>query len=477
MTRPNLLFIMTDQQRWDAMGCSGGWVQTPNLDRLAAEGVRFASCVTTSPICVSARVSLATGHYPHTTGVWDNAVYSLPADAPTWMRTIRDLGYRTSVFGKTHLTPNQNPGFDLRDEEPLQHAYGLDDVDEITGPQGSAWGMSHMTARWEELGLLDAYRADMADRRKTKPWVVRPCAVPLEEYADVYVGRTATEYLTSYNRDEPWFCWVSFGGPHEPWDTPEPWAHMYDPDDMPDPAPRLVDDPDRPPSSLDRWSQMLSVPFEPGDEKRMRADYAANVSLIDDQIGNILAAIEARGELDNTVIVFSSDHGEMNGDHGFIYKMNFFDGAVRVPLIVRTPETVGSPLAGSVNTSPAEWLDIGPTLVEAGGGEMTHDQCGKSLLGALDGTRHREDAISEFQRDVMILTDDWKLAINRHGQPYMLFNRDDDPQETNNLATAPAASDIRTELQLRILERLVGDQIALPWNLGALTSQADRSPG
>lgn len=106
MTRPNILFFMTDQQRADAMGCSGGWLKTPNLDRIASEGVRFSRCVTTTPICVPARVTLATGRYPHNNAVWNNFQYTLPEDASTWMRVIRNLGYRTSLFGKTHLHPH-----------------------------------------------------------------------------------------------------------------------------------------------------------------------------------------------------------------------------------------------------------------------------------------------------------------------------------------------------------------------------------
>jgi len=463
VSRPNLLYIMTDQQRWDSMGCSGGWAKTPNLDRIAAEGVQFSNCVTASPICVSARVSLATGRYPHTTGVWDNAVYTLPPDSPTWMRAVRDLGYRTSLFGKTHLHPLSIKGVDLREQEHLLHAWGLDDVDEISGPRASAWGMSHMTARWEALGLLDAYRIEHEERFAEKPYMVRPSSLPLEEYADVYVGRMATEYLTAYDRPEPWSCWVSFGGPHEPWDTPEPWASLHRPEDMPEPAPKLPHDPSRPASSLDRWAGILTPDFEPGEERRLRADYAGNVSLIDDQIGRLLAAIEARGELDNTVIVFSSDHGEMNGDHGMIYKMNFFDGAVRVPLLVRTPESVGSALAGTVNDSPAECIDIGPTLVEAAGGVVEHEQFGQSLLSSLDGSRHREDAISEFQREIMLMTDDWKLVVNESGEPYLLFDRNADPDETNNLATEPGAEDIRRELKGRMLERLVQSQVVIPW--------------
>lgn len=135
MTQPNVLFIMTDQQRWDAMSCSGDWVKNPNLDRIAAEGVRFSRCVTTTPICVPARVSLATGRYPHNTAVWHNLAYTLSPEAPTWMQAVRDAGYRTSLFGKTHLHPHQG---DLRECEHPINAYGLDDVDEIGGPRASA---------------------------------------------------------------------------------------------------------------------------------------------------------------------------------------------------------------------------------------------------------------------------------------------------------------------------------------------------
>ncbi|MBT3601998.1 MAG: sulfatase-like hydrolase/transferase, partial [Candidatus Latescibacteria bacterium] len=128
MEKPNLLLIMTDQQRWDAMGCSGGWVDTPNMDRIAADGVRFSNCVTNSPVCIPARLSLATGLYPHNTGVWQNMGHTLSPNANTWMQAVRNAGYRTSLFGKTHLHPH---GGDLRDREHLMHAYGLDDVNEI----------------------------------------------------------------------------------------------------------------------------------------------------------------------------------------------------------------------------------------------------------------------------------------------------------------------------------------------------------
>ncbi|WP_420638358.1 sulfatase [Candidatus Poriferisocius sp.] len=454
--RPNVLLLMTDQQRWDSLGCVGGWVDTPNLDRIASRGVRFSHCVTTSPICVPARVSLATGHYPHNFGVWGHVDYTLDPTTPTWMQAVRDAGYRTSVFGKTHLHAHVG---DLREKEHLLHAYGLDDVDEIAGPRLSATVMSHMTARWAELGLLDAYRADVEDRMTTKPWVVRPSPLPLEEYADVYVGRRAREYLAGCQRDEPWFCWVSFGGPHEPWDTPEPWASHHDPEAMPPPLPPLKRGDPWPDGSLDRWLAWLGQPFTPEEIQRMRADYAGNVSLIDDQIGGILRTIEERGELNRTVIVFTSDHGEMNGDHGLMYKMNFFDGSVRVPLIVSTPAVASSPAAGTTDATPVEWIDVGPTIVEAVGAELSHHQFGTSLLPALEGQRVREDALSEFEGEFMLLTDDWKLALNDRGEPYLLFDRHADPDEAENLVLDGATSSVRTDLRLRMLDRLVTAQV------------------
>ncbi len=233
---PNILFLMTDQQRSDAMSAAGtgdGWVNTPNLDRIAAEGMRFSRCVTTTPICIPARVTLATGRYPHNTSVWSNVEYTLPTDMPNWMQTLKRLGYRTSLFGKTHLHPHRG---DLREREHLLHGYGLDDVNEIGGPRASAAVGSHMTAMWEELGLLEAYRADFRERFANKAHVARPSVLPLEHYADVYVGQQAKSYLEQYERGQPWFCWVSFGGPHEPWDAPEPYASMYDPPKCPPPS-------------------------------------------------------------------------------------------------------------------------------------------------------------------------------------------------------------------------------------------------
>ena len=185
-----------------------------------------------------------------------------------------------------------------------------------------------------------------------------------------------------------------------------------------------------------------------------------NITLIDAQIGEILEVIHERGELDRIVIIHSSDHGEMNGDYGLIYKSNFLNGAVRVPLIVRTPETLRKNTSEITCDSPVEWFDIGPTLVEFGGGEMQHRQFGKSLRPVLDNpaSTHREYAISELSGEIMLLNNDWKIALNRKGECYLLFDVQNDPDETNNLAGLPDMKEIETALRLQVLEHLFNTQ-------------------
>ena len=464
--RPNILFLMTDQHRADALGSVQDWMRTPALDRLSAQGVRFTQCITTTPVCVPARVTLATGRYPHNNAVWNNMDYTLPPDAPTWMRAIRDLGYRTSLFGKTHLHPHRG---DLRERAHLLHAYGWDDVDEIGGPRASAHVMSHMTALWERKGLLDAYREDYADRFANKPHVVRPSTLPLHDYADVYVGQQAKRYLEDYRREEPWFCTVSFGGPHEPWDAPEPYASQYRPEKMPPPVPRPKDEHPRPQGWLDYHMEHHSPHLEPGDVAAMRANYAGNVTLIDHQIGEILRVIEQRGEMDNTVIAFTSDHGEMNGDWDLIYKVNFLDGALCVPLIVRTPATATSDCRGPTDVL-VENCDVGPTLVELAGGELEHRQFARSLCPILrtanlvrrSGYAHRDSALSEIRGEFLLLTQEWKMAVNRDGQSYLLFDRREDPFETRNLAGLSEYRTVEDELRLALLERIAQTQLKAP---------------
>jgi arylsulfatase len=448
--KPNILFIMCDQLRADALGCTGNWVKTPNIDRIAREGVRFSNCVTNAPVCIPARVSLATGHYPHNTGIWDNCPFDLPEGAPTWMSAIRDAGYRTSLFGKTAL---HRRGPDIRKFEYVLNSYGLDDVDEIRGPRASVDTICHMTARWDSLGLLEAYRNDIKERTGKNKTLVRPSPLPLVEYYDVYVGQRAKNYLHNYKRPEPWFCWVSFAGPHEPWDTPEPYASMYRAEDMPAPLerPRLRDR--GPKGELDRKFAESSREIDNAQE--LRASYAGKVTLIDDQVGQILEEIETRGESGRTVILFTSDHGEMNGDYDLIHKSNFLNPAVRIPLIVRAPVMKGSSLAGKTIDSPVELFDAGPTLTDVAGGKINYPHFARSLAPLLRDPKaeHRQFAISEFALEMMYLDREWKLMLNLEGEPYRLFDVKKDPHEMEDLIGRKESEALIAELKRKLLER------------------------
>ncbi|HEY6070655.1 MAG TPA: sulfatase-like hydrolase/transferase, partial [Chthoniobacterales bacterium] len=414
-TKPNILFIMCDQLRADALGCTGNWVKTPNIDRIAREGVRFSNCVTNSPVCLPARISLATGRYPHNTGVWDNCPYELPEGTPTWMAAIRAAGYRTSLFGKSAL---HRRGPDIRKFEYVLNSYGLDDVDEIRGPRASAETICHMTARWESLGLFEAFKKDIQERKGKNKTLVRPSPLPLSEYYDVYVGQQAKKYLQSYQRAEPWFCWVSFGGPHEPWDTPEPYASVYRAEKMPPPLKRPPLRQKGPKGELDE--RFAEEAQEIDNARELRASYAGKVTLIDDQIGEVLKEIENRGELDRTIILFTSDHGEMNGDYDLIHKSNFLNPAVRIPMIVSTPEIKRSPLAGKILDQPIELFDAGSTLAEFAGAKVAYQNCARSFTPLVDRGRAegRDFALTEFKHEMMYLDPEWKLMLNRRDEPY-----------------------------------------------------------
>ncbi len=454
---PNLLFIMADQFRGDWMSCVGGPAKTPNLDLIAGEGVVFTCCSTCAPLCVPARVGLFSGKYAHTTGAWDNRRFVLSDRANIWSKQFRGLGYATSMFGKTHLHGGSG---DFLAREPMLEAYGFDVYNEITGPHACVNSRTYMTERWKELGLFDAFAEDLGSRGKTP--FAKPSPLPLSEYYDVYVGDRAAEYLQGLGTEKPWFCHVSFGGPHEPWDTPEPYASLYKKEDMPAPRPPMKDaNPDRPRGETDFRMNLPKIHCTPEQAAEIRADYSGACTLIDEQIGRLFEIIKERGEWNDTVVVFTSDHGEMNGDQGFVNKRTFLDGALNVPLIIRTPETAKK--GGSVCGDLVSLIDVGPTVVELCGGKIDYPQCGVSLCETLEGgaAAPREYVLSELSGEIMYMDADWKAAINRSGEIYLLFDRKNDPEEQLNLAASEGARETENLIRAKLL-RALAENVIMP---------------
>jgi arylsulfatase A-like enzyme len=230
---------------------------------------------------------------------------------------------------------------------------------------------------------------------------------------------------------------------------------MYSGTEMPEAIESDMNDGSRAMGNLD--DRLDDRPTLTDDEiSAMRMNYAGNVSLIDDQIGGIFETIEKRGEWDNTVVVLVPDHGEMNGDFGLIYKSNFLNSAARVPLLVRAPGVA----PGRECDAPVEWFDVGATLAEYAGAELDFKQFAKPLQPCLEDetSRVRDEALCELQYEVMVTDEKWKMAVNREGQPYLLFDLEADPDELNNLAGIDEYKDVETQLRLRMFERVLEAQ-------------------
>ncbi|MFO7957342.1 MAG: sulfatase-like hydrolase/transferase [Candidatus Brocadiia bacterium] len=458
--RPNILILMTDQQRADCLSCAGHpQLRTPNMDRIAAEGVRFSHACTDSPVCMPARHSFISGHRVHRHGVWSNGG-ELPADYESFFRRLQTAGYYTAHIGKSHYYPHGD--LHMRDREPWMHERGFDHVDEIGGPLATCWNTeSHMTDRWREKGLYEEYKKDYEKRFEVgRDRAVWPSPLPVEEHADSYVGRKGVEFIRDYDEEKPFCAFVGFGGPHEPWDAPGEYATMYDPDETP---PRIDPETAQPgpwvPEHAAKWQTRGRRDDLTEDViRRFRANYYGKITLIDDWFGRILDACEGRGLLDDMVVLFWSDHGEMLGDHGRVYKCRFYESALRVPLMVRGP----SVLQGAVSPALAQTVDIMPTVLEAAGVEPPGDCDGLSLWPVLrDPDAHlRGAALSEVRpadsNNAMVRTERWKLAAHEDGTPYMLHDLREDPKELNNLVGHPDYAEVQAEMEEQLHGMLPG---------------------
>ena len=342
-SRPNnWLLISFDQWRGDWL--EQPWLHLPHLRRLGREGWRIPRCYTSSPQCIPARASWLTGMRPSALGVTANQIYTVPADAPSFVRELRDqAGYTTTLVGKTHWTPHES-GVDLRDNLPLLRQLGFDRVREIAGPRALAVVTCELTDRWQEAGVLEAYRRDLEDRYSDGcVHSVRPSVLPDALYPDLWLTGVALEELARLPQDRPWLLWVNFPGPHEPFDVPASWRCRFPQGPIPAPEPRPTDPAElerlAPPGSelarkLARWPEGLPAEAV----QALRADYADHLALLDAQLGELLAALAQRPDAAQTAVSACSDHGELLGDWGLLLKGCFLEGAMRSLFVHRAPQ-------------------------------------------------------------------------------------------------------------------------------------------
>jgi choline-sulfatase len=402
-TRPNILLLLSDEHSPLELGCMGGrLVRTPNLDALAARGATFDATYCQSPMCVPSRLSFLTGKYCWRIGAWSNAE-PVPSGETSIMRFLGWHGYRTASIGKMHfLGEDQFWGFQYR-------------------PYGDFFGDSHQA---------DPLKG--APRHTMLP--VGPSEIPEELLQETIVTQLGLEFLERHEEQQPFFLALSYNHPHFPVCPPERLWKLHYPDagDLPDFGPGF-------PDSLHPWMQFhrhfYSVDrWTEEDFRRFRAGYRACVHLVDEHVGRVLAALDQHGLRENTVVIYTSDHGDMNGEHGMMRKGNFYDPSVRVPLIISRPGTLPE---GRRVPDIAELTDLFPTIAELAGLPAPHDLDGHSLVPLLqtgDGGGRKGYAISEsYTHGVpgpmrMIRLGDWKYNLYLDAKP-SLFNLREDPQE------------------------------------------------
>lgn len=450
---PNIVLVMADQHRADVLGCAGDvHVRTPNLDRLAAEGVRFSRTTCQGPLCMPARASFLTERYVRDHGVYTNWNAVEPG-TPTYLHALREAGYHTVALGKHHLTKEDQPAPHMDALAPLLEERGFAEVHET----GDKFTLTVPTAYSDHLaakGLWDAYLRHMRDRsyqgesgrgdnptKRIPMWDATPMPLPLGDYIDPWHGDLAVDWLTDWSGDGPFFAFVGFPGPHDPWDAPREAIDMYAsgatsfPASTRRPRPELAGSYGR---LLGAFLRLSDTDTMTDDAIRaMRRAYAASVSVIDAQVGRILGTLEARGLLDDTWVIYTSDHGEMGGDHGMMSKCVLYDPAVRVPLIVRPPG--GRP--GRVVDDLVEHIDVPATVrAIAGAPDVPHGD-GRSLLGYLtdDDPPPRTVSISENWGFGSFDTGAHKLVVDEDALvPCALFDRALDPTEDANVVSDPA---------------------------------------
>lgn len=444
MEPANLLLITTDQQRWDSLPCYGlDFMHTPNLDRLAHEGMVFDNCYTCAPLCVPCRAAWLSGQWPSTSGAMGNGHW-LADDLPTWPGQVTDAGYRTGTIGKMHFHPWDAPcGFQERIiAEDKRHFYLPDDHVQFLRQHGMERPAPYTLPEYfESLGA---------------PVFPYPKAL----HIDGYTGDRAAEWISAY-AGRPFAAWVGFAGPHDPYDPPEEMADMYYDAPIPDPvdagSPR-----DRKPAAqgkgIDRrHSGVYRYDLNqatPEHYRRWRAHYYANITLIDEGIGKILAALEEAGVLDNTLIVFTSDHGDALGDHGLPFKSFFYESMAHVPLLMRGP---GVP-AGRRCRSLVSSIDLVPLFYATCGldapGTMQGGDVG-DLLADPDG-HIRDRVFSENTGRAMVYDGRHKYVHYASGESE-LYDLQEAPEEAVNLRGSSQLTEVETEMRARLLEHWMGN--------------------
>lgn len=455
----NIVFLLADQLRADAVGCYGNTIiGTPNIDRLAHEGTRFEQAFCQHPQCAPSRSSFMTGRYPHNNGCISNHV-TMAENESTFADFFRSQDYTTYAVGKTHLTDAKNAsGFDHTQLSGGQNSDSL--TPDALADDYKDWLKAN--GYWDQA--VAAY-ADHGSPQYRDNFQALPTTLPAEAYIDCWAGDRAVDFIESHDKSRPFLLFAGFPNPHHPFDPPEPYASMYRPEDMPIPATFGSDLNNKPPQQL-RYKQKgragIGSNYEKLSEEKLRqitAYYYGSISLVDEQIGKILAALERTQTLDDTLIIFTADHGELLGHHGLLLKGTdafpiLYDKSLHVPLIFRHPKHVS---ANHHVTTPVELLDLFPTMAATAGLTPPPQIQGHDLSAALKGEAYegRDSIYAESGPVKMLRCDEWKLVYYPDQDYGELYNLQNDPDESVNLFASTEHRPVRDRLTQTLLNRLI----------------------
>ena len=504
-----ILFVTTDQQRYDTLGCNGGTLaRTPVIDKLAAEGVRYERAVPQSVVCMPSRSTMLTGQYPSTHGVWMNGV-PLPVDAPSVAAELHRAGYKTALVGKPHFEPFLDP-FATFTENRLARE-GLEtspDQPWFDGTRGVHRGFDHLEfathnpggqlhySRWlaqnhpEAMGMfypvLDAtFEVNAAGGGDTGAPQAHVNNVAKEWYHTDWVADRTISWLDSLQADDDWFCWMSFPDPHHPWDPPASEVGRIDWRDVDLPAgyptsaaerERILDGKPRHwrmwydgtlVSNYEAPKHWVPATLTADQIREIHALNAVECELIDEALGRVMATIAAKGWDDDVDVIFTTDHGELQGDFGLMFKGPYHvDGLMRLPLVWRPAPSSGT--AAAVVSKPVGLVDLAPTFCTIAGLIPNGWMQGKPL--PLDdgdaGRRGFDSVLTEWDSELFgvavhvrtITRDGWVCSAYLPGYVHdgtegELYDLTDDPLQQTNLWDDPSAASTRSDLVADLWDR------------------------
>jgi arylsulfatase len=425
MKQPNILLLFTDQQRADTIGALGNPViKTPNFDRLVNEGTAFTSAYTPSAECVPARCCMTFGDYPGKNKCYGNGNPMPWEKKESFMQALTKAGYYAHGIGKCHFTPdvifNQLNGFSSREvQEELVNNPKSDDYMRYLQSNGG----EHIT--------------DPHGVRGEMYYVPQPAQMPAKHHPTQWIGDRSVDFIKNRSTDsQPWFMFSSFIHPHPPFAPPAPWHKLYR--DLDVPLPHTPADCEKLLVYINKHQNRYKRRDRGTDlqlMRVMRAYYYACVSFVDYQIGRIITSLEETGQLDNTIIIASSDHGELLGDFKSVGKRSYHDAASRIPMIMRGPGIT----AGKRCDTPVSLLDVPVTLLNAAGTEFsTHTPDGLDLRHIADNPPDDRTVFSQLHKaDYGLYTavnKRWKFVYSAPDQRELLFDRKAAPGETCDLA-------------------------------------------